>query len=189
MLEVVAWPSWLLVAAICVVTFLIFTPLWLWSASRRRIKSLRREVMLWRSVKLLQSSSPLELQITGIKHKEVALRFADEHISYFGKKRKWSVPFVKIKSWRVFDQNCHPNPDFVNSGPQLWNLELEGSGLSYSLDAGFINDSEADQFIKSACVRAFGANSSTSLEGLQMELAKTERLLHEVNSGNINKKA
>lgn len=184
--EILVWPAWFIVVFICIVAFLILIPFWAWSASRRRIQSLRREVMLWRSEKLLQSPLPLDLEITGIKRKDWMLRFSEQHVSYVGRKRKWLIPFVKIKSWRVFDQNRHP--DFVNSGPQIWNLELKDSGLTYLLDSEFVNDSEADQLIRSACVRAFGANESTSLEGLRMELARSERLLHEINSGNINRK-
>jgi hypothetical protein len=63
---------------------------------------------------------------------------------------------------------------------------VQDSTLTHKLDSVFIKDSEARELIQAACVRAFGANECTSLEGLQVELARAERLLHEVNSGNVN---
>jgi hypothetical protein len=183
--DILTWPLWLIWFIPCAVTFLVLFPLWVWSISRRRIKSLRREVTLWRSEKLLQSQSPLDLEITGIQRKSWALRFVADQISYRGKKFNWTIPFGKIKQWRVFDQNAQPG--FANSGPAILNLEVQDSDMRYRLDSDFVNDSEADDLIRAACVRAFGSNETTILQGLQMELARTERLLHEINSGNINR--
>ncbi len=187
MTDLLFWPSWILVLAACIATGLILLPVWLWSKSRRRAQALRREVIVWRSEKLLRSQSPLDLEISGIKRKSLLLRFADQEISFVGRRIKWSIPFGKVKRWKIFDQNS-PNPDFVNTGPQIWNLELQDSTNLYTLDASFINDSEALDLIKAACVKAFGSNDDTALEGLLLELAKHERLLHEINSGNANMK-
>jgi hypothetical protein len=182
MRDLLALPLWALVVIPPLLTFVFLLPLWAWSKSRRRIRSLRREVMLWRSEKLLQSHFELNLEVTGIKRRSLSLRFRDRQINYAGKKSTWSVPFEKVKRWRIFDENAQP--DFVNSVP-IWNLEVQDSAYTHTLDSAFIEDSEARELIQAACVRAFGANESTSLEGLQVELARTERLLHEVNSGNI----
>jgi hypothetical protein len=72
--------------------------------------------------------------------------------------------------------------------PLLWNVEFKDSKNAHTLDAKFIENSESLELIKVACVRAFGANTQTPLEGLRVELARSERILHAMNSDNINMK-
>jgi hypothetical protein len=185
MLSLPAWLAWL---SMCGTTGLVLLPVWYVSHNRRRQRSLRLETMLWRADKLLQSAEPLELKISELKRKSLFLHFSEGKIHYKGKKIQWQIPFTKVKSWDIYDVNGKIGSDFSNSMPFLWNIEFKDSKNAYTLDASFIENSESLVLIKAACVRAFGSNAATPLEGLRLELARSERLLHEINSGNINMK-
>jgi hypothetical protein len=179
---VLSLPAWLVWLAMCGTTALALSPIWDVSHNRRRQQSLRLETMLWRADKLLQSAEPLDLKISELKQKTLFLHFSDGKIYFKGKKIQWEIPFTKVKSWDIYNVN----KDFSNSMPLLWNIEFKDSKNAYTLDASFIENSQSFELIKAACVRAFGSNAATSLEGLRVELARSERILHEINSGNIN---
>jgi hypothetical protein len=185
LLSLTYWFVWL---CVCITTVLVLLPLWYVSHNRRKQRSLRSEITVWRADKLLQSAESLDLKISELKRKTLFLRFSKAKIYYQGKRIQWEIPFGKVKSWRVYDVNASSNPKFSNSMPPLWNAEFKDSKNAHTLDAKFIENSESLELIKAACVRAFGSNGQTQLEGLRLELARSERLLHEINSGNINMK-
>jgi hypothetical protein len=99
-------PFWSLWVGICSVTALVLLPVWYVSHNRRKQRSLRSEITLWRADKLLQSSEPLSLKISELKRKPLFLRFSEAKIYYQGKKTQWEIPFSKVKSWRVFNMNA-----------------------------------------------------------------------------------
>jgi hypothetical protein len=183
---VLSLPAWLVWLGMCSITVLALLPIWYVSHSRRRQQSLRLETILWRADKLLQSAEPLDLKISELKQKNFFLHFSNGKIYYKGKKNQWEILFTKVKSWNIYDVHGKIGSDFSNSMPFLWNIEFKDSKYAYTLDASFIENSESLELIKAACVRAFGSNAATPLEGLRLELARSERLLHKINSGNIN---
>ncbi len=181
-------PYWILWLGICSFTGLTLLPIWYVSYGRRKVESLRLETTLWRAEKLLQSAEPVNIQISELRNKALHLDFSNERVCYEGKKIKWQIPFNKVKTWRIYDVNAIGNPASSGDEPVLWNAEFKDSQNAYTLDATFIKNSESLELLKAVCVRAFGSNTQTTLEGLRVELAKSERLLHEINSGNINMK-
>jgi hypothetical protein len=116
------------------------------------------------------------------------LNFSDNKVSYSGRKIHWQLVFNKVISWRIYDVNAESNQLSSEKDPEQWNAEFRDNKNIYTLDAEFIENSESLELLKAACLRAFGSNAQTHLEGLRVELARSERLLHEINSGNINMK-
>lgn len=184
----VSLPFWLIWLATCFTAGIVLLPIWYVSHNRRRQRSLRLEVTLWRADKLLQSAEPLNLRISELRDKTLFVDFSNEIISYCGKKIQWQLPFEEVKSWRVYDANARSNELSSEIEPALWVAEFKDNSNAYTLDGSFIENSESIELLKAACVRAFGSNEQTQLEGLRLELAKSERILHQINSGNINVK-
>ncbi len=179
-------PDWIVWIGVCSITALALLPEWYISRNRLRERSLRLETMIWRADKLLQSTEPLNLQISELNNKALTLDFSNERIFYRGKKIQWQVTFKEIRSWRIYDVNVWSTSVASKKRSAVWSAEFKDSKNAYTLDGSFIKNSESLELLKAACVCALGSNSQTRLEGLRVELARSERILHEINSGNIN---
>jgi hypothetical protein len=186
--NLVGLPAWVLSLGICGLIVVLLLPFWWVLRPSDQARLLRAAIASQKAEKLLKSVEPISIQITERKTPSLLLRFADEKIHYRGRAVHWELPFVRVKSWRIFDSLNTGNSDFVNSGRNLWNVEFKDSSKTYSLDALFIEESESLDLVKAACACALGSNSQTRLEGLRLELTRSERLLHQVNSGNMSMK-
>lgn len=173
------------VLGLCALVAILLSPLVYYYRVKAIRKSHRAETVAWRAATLLKGFGSFELKISALTKPNLTLAFDKESIAFDGKTYQWKLPFSKIRTWRFFDQNDR-YPDFSSSLPFEWNFEFAGSQSKYCFDTGFVNDAAAFELIKAASVRALGANDQCTLEGLLLEIARSERLLHAANSNNVN---
>lgn len=168
-------PPWIWLITIGFVVVLELLP-----PSRRSLKEkrLRLQQSAFQADKLLQSVGSFELRISEFEKKNLHLEFSHEKLSFQGKNVRWSLPVNKIKSWRVYDSYAI---DGYDGDLTDWNAEFADGENVYTLEKKFIENSLSLLLIKAACVRAFGSNKDTVLEGLQQEVAKTNALAYKIN--------
>jgi hypothetical protein len=169
-------PPWIWLITIGFVVVLELLP-----PSRRSFmeKRLRLQQVALHADKLLQSIGSFELRIFEFQNENLYLDFSHGKLSYQGKKVRWSTPVNQIKSWRVYDSYA---VDGYDGDLADWNAEFIDGENVYTLDKKFIENSLSLLLIKAACVRAFGSNKDTVLEGLQQEVAKTNALLLKIDA-------